>query len=72
MTASLRLTTSWDDGHPLEQILEAFENARQPKELVLLDMSLIEAYGGEGQNVALAHAVAFFDRYLRVSSNRGV
>ena len=42
------ITTKDDDAHPIEQIVEAYEMAREPKSLTLLDMYVLRRVLGAG------------------------
>lgn len=59
------ITTKDDDAHPLEQILEAYEKAREPKRLSLLDMYVLDVYWEPGLSIALGKAVEWYDDYLK-------
>ena len=60
------ITTKDDDAHPLEQIVEAYELARQPKSLTLLDMHVLDVYWEPGLSIALGKAAEWYDQYLKV------
>lgn len=59
------ITTKDDDAHPIEQIVDAYEIARQPKSLTLLDMHVLDVYWEPGLSIALAKAVEWYDQYLK-------
>jgi uncharacterized protein len=59
------ITTKDDDAHPIEQIVEAFELAREPKSLTLLDMYVLDVYWEPGLSIALGKAAEWYDQYLK-------
>jgi fermentation-respiration switch protein FrsA (DUF1100 family) len=59
------ITTKDDDAHPIEQIVEAYEMAREPKCLTLLDMYVLDVYSEPGLSVALGKAVEWYDQFLK-------
>ena len=59
------ITTKDDDAHPIEQIVDAYEIAREPKSLTLLDMYVLDVYSEPGMSIALGKAVEWYDRYLK-------
>jgi fermentation-respiration switch protein FrsA (DUF1100 family) len=59
------ITTKEDDAHPIEQIVDAFEKAREPKSLTLLDMYVLDVYSEPGLSVALGKAVEWYDQFLK-------
>jgi fermentation-respiration switch protein FrsA (DUF1100 family) len=59
------ITTKVDDAHPIEQIVDAFERAREPKSLTLLDMYVLDVYSEPGLSVALGKAVEWYDQFLK-------
>jgi hypothetical protein len=59
------ITTKDDDAHPIEQIVEAYESAREPKSLTLLDMYVLDVYSEPGLTIALGKAVEWYDKFLR-------
>jgi fermentation-respiration switch protein FrsA (DUF1100 family) len=59
------ITTKDDDAHPIEQIVDAYEIAREPKSLTLLDMYVLDVYSEPGLSIALGKAVEWYDRYLK-------
>jgi fermentation-respiration switch protein FrsA (DUF1100 family) len=59
------ITTKDDDAHPIEQIVEAFELAREPKSLTLLDMYVLDVYSEPGLSIALGKAVEWYDKFLK-------
>jgi uncharacterized protein len=59
------ITTKEDDAHPIEQIVDAFERACEPKSLTLLDMYVLDVYSEPGLSVALGKAVEWYDRFLK-------
>ena len=59
------ITTKEDDAHPIEQIVDAFERAREPKSLTLLDMYVLDVYSEPGLSVALGKAVEWYDQFLK-------
>jgi uncharacterized protein len=58
------ITTKDDDAHPIEQIVEAYEMAREHKSLTLLDMYVLDVYWEPGLSIALGKAVEWYDRFL--------
>jgi fermentation-respiration switch protein FrsA (DUF1100 family) len=60
------ISTKDDDAHPIEQIVEAFEKAREPKSLSLLDMYVLDVYSEPGLSIALGKAVEWYDKFLKV------
>ncbi|HKV54827.1 MAG TPA: alpha/beta fold hydrolase [Candidatus Binataceae bacterium] len=58
------ITTKQDDAHPIEQIVEAYEMAREPKSLTLLDMYVLDVYWEPGLSIALGKAVEWYDKFL--------
>jgi len=59
------ITTKDDDAHPIEQIVEAYEMAREHKNLTLLDMYVLDVYSEPGLSIALGKAVEWYDRFLK-------
>jgi len=59
------ITTKDDDAHPIEQIVEAYEMARQPKSLTLLEMYVLDVYTEPGLSIALGKAVEWYDQFLK-------
>src|SRR3984893_1080638 len=59
------ITTKDDDAHPIEQIVEAYEMAREHKSLTLLDMYVLDVYWEPGLSIALGKAVEWYDRFLK-------
>jgi fermentation-respiration switch protein FrsA (DUF1100 family) len=59
------ITTKDDDAHPIEQIVEAYEMAREPKSLTLLDMYVLDVYSEPGLSVALGKALEWYDKFLK-------
>ncbi|MBV8357898.1 MAG: alpha/beta hydrolase [Deltaproteobacteria bacterium] len=59
------ITTKDDDAHPIEQIIEAYEMAREPKSLTLLDMYVLDVYWEPGLSIALGKAAEWYDQYLK-------
>src|SRR5216683_149040 len=59
------ITTKDDDAHPIEQIVEAYEMAREPKSLTLLDMYVLDVYWEPGLSIALGKAAEWYDRFLK-------
>jgi len=59
------ITTKDDDAHPIEQIVEAYEMAREHKNLTLLDMYVLDVYWEPGLSIALGKAVEWYDRFLK-------
>jgi fermentation-respiration switch protein FrsA (DUF1100 family) len=59
------ITTKDDDAHPIEQIVEAYEMAREPKSLSLLDMYVLDVYWEPGLSIALGKAVEWYDKFLK-------
>src|SRR5215471_14426643 len=59
------ITTTDDEAHPIEQILEAFAQAKEPKKLVLLEMTVLDVYWEPGLSLALGGAVQWYDQYLK-------
>lgn len=63
-TPLLMVVTSGDVVAPFEQALEAYERAREPKELLLLPGGHFDLYEGEGFKTASAAAVKHFVTHL--------
>ena len=59
------ITAKDDDAHPIEQIVDAFEMAREPKSLTLLDMYVLDVYSEPGLSIALGKAVEWYDKFLK-------
>jgi fermentation-respiration switch protein FrsA (DUF1100 family) len=59
------IATKNDDAHPIEQIVEAYEMAREPKSLTLLDMYVLDVYWEPGLSIALGKATEWYDEYLK-------
>ena len=59
------ITTKDDDAHPIEQIVEAYEMAREPKSLTLLDMYVLDVYSEPGLSIALGRAIEWYDKFLK-------
>jgi fermentation-respiration switch protein FrsA (DUF1100 family) len=59
------ITAKDDDAHPIEQIVEAYELARQPKALTLLDMYVLDVYSEPGLSIALGKALEWYDKFLK-------
>jgi uncharacterized protein len=59
------VTTTDDEAHPIEQILEAFDKAKEPKRLLLLDMTVLDVYWEPGLGLALGGAAQWYDQYLK-------
>jgi uncharacterized protein len=59
------ITTKDDDAHPIEQIVEAYEMAREPKSLTLLDMYVLDVYWEPGLSIALGKAAEWYDQFLK-------
>jgi fermentation-respiration switch protein FrsA (DUF1100 family) len=59
------ITTKDDDAHPIEQIVEAYERACEPKSLTLLDMYVLDVYWEPGLSIALGKALEWYDQFLR-------
>lgn len=59
------ITTKDDDAHPIEQIVDAYEMAREPKSLTLLDMYVLDVYSEPGLSIALGKAVEWYDKFLK-------
>ena len=59
------ITTTDDEAHPIEQILEAFDKAKEPKRLLLLDMTVLDVYWEPGLGLALGGAEQWYDQYLK-------
>jgi uncharacterized protein len=59
------ITTKDDDAHPIEQIVAAYEMAREPKRLTLLDMYVLDVYSEPGLSIALGKAAEWYDEYLK-------
>ena len=63
----LMITVSdYDIGHPARDVVEAFERARQPKELLVLPSSQLGLYSGEGLQDSLRCQLEFLSRHLPV------
>jgi uncharacterized protein len=59
------ITTEGDDAHPIEQIVEAYEMAREPRSLTLLDMYALDVYWEPGLSIALGKAVEWCDKFVK-------
>jgi len=59
------ITTKEDDAHPIEQIVDSFEKAREPKNPTLLDMYVLDVYSEPGLSIALGEAVKWYDQFLK-------
>ena len=57
-------TIGYDMIHPIEQVLEAYEKAREPKRLALLPYDQTGLYEDPGLAEAMAEAIAWFHKYL--------
>jgi fermentation-respiration switch protein FrsA (DUF1100 family) len=57
-------TTGYDMIHPIEQVLGAYEKAKEPKRLVLLPYGQTGLYSEPGFSEATTEAVAWFEEYL--------
>ena len=57
-------TAGYDMIHPMEQVLEAYEKAREPKRLALLPYDQTGLYEDPGLAEAMAEAIGWFQRYL--------
>ena len=57
-------TTGYDMIHPIDQVLDAFESAKEPKRLALLPYGQTGLYTEPGLSEAMAEAVAWFEEYL--------
>lgn len=57
-------TTGYDMIHPIEQILEAFEMAKEPKRLALLPYGQTGLYTEPGFSQSIAEAIGWFEEYL--------
>ena len=62
----LRIITAagYDIIHPLDQIMDAYKKADEPKDLVLLPFRQLDMYQQPAQDVGLSHAVDWFDKHL--------
>jgi fermentation-respiration switch protein FrsA (DUF1100 family) len=59
------ISTKDDEAHPIDQILEAFDKAKEPKRLLLLDMTVLDVYWEPGLSLALGGAAQWYDQYLK-------
>ncbi len=57
-------TIGYDMIHPIEQVLEAYEKAREPKRLALLPYDQTGLYEDPGLAEAMAESIAWFQKYL--------
>ena len=62
-------TAERDVVHPLDQIQEAYERAREPKDLVLLPLRQYDAYSEPGLTIANESAREWFERHLPVQAS---
>ena len=62
----LRIITAagYDIIHPIDQIMEAYKKADEPKDLVLLPFRQLDMYTQPKQDVGLKHAVEWFATHL--------
>lgn len=62
----LLITTvsGYDVTHPAQDVLRAYEKAKQPKEVIILPYDQLGLYGGEGLQKALALQIDFANRHL--------
>jgi fermentation-respiration switch protein FrsA (DUF1100 family) len=63
--------SGYDVIHPYWMAAEAYEKAREPKELVSLPFPGMALYGQPALNVALEHATRFFAQHLEPVATRG-
>lgn len=61
-------TAGWDVVHLLEHIQDAYKKAVEPKQLVLLPYAELDFYFEPGKSDGLAHALAWFQRYIPARS----
>lgn len=66
----LRIVTAagYDVIHPIDQIQDAYERAKDPKSLILLPYHQLEMYDQPAMNVGLGHAVDWFNEHLASDS----
>jgi fermentation-respiration switch protein FrsA (DUF1100 family) len=57
-------TAGYDVIHPVEQILDAYKKANDPKKLVLLPYHQLALYEEPEQGIALGHALEWFTQYM--------
>lgn len=62
----LRIVTAagYDVIHPIDQIMEAYNRASEPKSMILLPFHQLEMYGQPAMNVGLSHALDWFNQHL--------
>jgi fermentation-respiration switch protein FrsA (DUF1100 family) len=65
------MNSGYEAIHPLDQVMEAYAAAHEPKTLVMLPYDQLGLYVDPGQTAALAAALDFFQRELPVGSARG-
>jgi fermentation-respiration switch protein FrsA (DUF1100 family) len=65
------MNTGYEVLHPVDQVMDAFSAAAEPKQLVLLPYDQLGFYADEGQNEALAAALAFLRNEMPVGSKKG-
>ena len=57
-------TAGYDMIHPMDQLLEAYEKAHEPKRLALLPYDQTGLYADPGLGEAMAEAIGWFQKYL--------
>jgi dienelactone hydrolase len=57
-------TTGWDPIHPIDPILEAFQKASEPKQLLLHDSWAMGLYQEPEHTLAINQAIAWFGKHL--------
>jgi hypothetical protein len=50
--------------HPMDQLLEAYQKAQEPKRLALLPYDQTGLYSDPGLGEAMAEAIGWFQKYL--------
>lgn len=64
-------TRGFDTMHPIEQILEAFDAAHEPKRFAGLDYDQVGLYGDPGQTEALELVLSFLGEHLPLQGTHG-
>ena len=57
-------TAGYDMIHPMDQLLEAYQKAQEPKRLALLPYDQTGLYSDPGLGEAMAEAIGWFQKYL--------
>ncbi len=61
-------TAGYDTIHPIDQILEAYDRALEPKRFVPLPFDQFGGYTDEGRTVAVAEAVKWFNEHIPIDT----